>query len=101
MVTDGKDRVTIDIGAAEHLQANGGRGWLVRLHLRPGQTLALDDASLAESLRHLQPACDQDSVDAHFPFLGVGAKPACHAGAIAEFRLPPTAAAVSVSASLI
>ena len=60
------------------------------LHLRLGQKLVLDPttatAEVAGSLVHLRPNCEV-GYD-HFPYLGAGARPACHAGAIAEFRLP-------------
>lgn len=75
------------------------RAWVVRVHLLPNHRLELqtsdadanngDVAAAAASLKHIQPRrCDADGAD--FPFAGAGHAPPCLAGAIAEFRLPPS-----------
>jgi len=51
------------------------------------------------SLVHLQPNCEPGHD--HFPFLGAGARPACSAGVVAEFRLPASSAAQQIKAMLV
>ena len=100
--TDGGGRVSVGVGASPATHA--GRGWAIRLHLRPGQKLVLDgDVTevAATSLRHLQPDCDPAAVTSHFPFLGAGTRPACAAGAIAEFRLPTARTERWVEATIV
>ena len=87
------------------------RAWVVRLHLRPGQRLALlarsSSSSSSSSLaavagggrvEHLLPAAD--CAESYFPFRGAGARPACEAGAVAEFRLPSSAVARRIEATI-
>ena len=95
--TDGAGRVRVGVSASAVA-----RGWVVRLHLRPGERLVLSDAALAAAggvgcVQHLEPrSCAED----HFPFLGAGTPPACEAGAVAEFRLEHSAEARYVEAAL-
>ena len=100
--TDGAGRVAVNIGAGP-ATLRGGRAWVVRLHLRVGKTLVLDPdtvtSSVVASLVHLQPNCEP-GYD-HFPFLGAGARPACSAGVVAEFRLPASSAAQQIKAMLV
>ena len=88
------------------------RAWVVRLHLRPGQRLALLARSSSSSLsssslaavagggrvEHLLPAAD--CAESYFPFRGAGARPACEAGAVAEFRLPSSVVARRIEATI-
>ena len=67
------------------------RSWLVRLHLRRGQLLQLDESEAEEvALRHIHPPTDCAAQD-FFPFGGAGTAPACDAGTVAEFQIkvPP------------
>ena len=93
--TDGAGKVHIDVSESPEPRA-----WLVRLHLAPGQALALDAAAEdVGSVQHLEPRSDCDDAS-FFPFAGAGSAPACLAGAIAEFSLRPSAAARRVSATI-
>ena len=92
--TDGVGGVRVGVSASVQP-----RSWVVRLHLKPGERLALSDAELAAagavgSVRHLEPRdCEDDTTDggSFFPFKGPGTAPACEAGPIAEFRLQGSA----------
>ena len=81
------------------------RSWLVRLHLRPGERLALSDESLARmggvgSVHHIEPLrnCNESG---YFPFAGKGSAPGCQAGAIAEFRLEKSNQARVIEATVV
>jgi hypothetical protein len=81
------------------------RSWLVRLHLRPGERLALSDESLARmdgigSVHHIEPLrnCSESG---YFPFAGKGSAPGCQAGAIAEFRLEKSNQARLIEATVV
>ena len=56
-------------------------------------------ANVVASLVQLQPNCEPGHD--HFPFLGAGARPACSAGVVAEFRLPASSAAQQIKAMLV
>jgi len=62
------------------------RGWLVRLHLLPGQYCA---AAIADGMNlivsHINPVSETDTL---FPFGGAGTPPAHRAGKIAEVLIP-------------
>ena len=97
--TDGAGKLWVGVSASVEA-----RSWVVRVHLRPGERLALSDEELLASggvgsVRHLEPhrSCDDDSF---FPFKGVGAAPACGAGPIAEFRLGSSTEARHVEATI-
>ena len=65
--TDGAGKVHIDVSESPEPRA-----WLVRLHLAPGQALALDAAAEdVGSVRHLEPRSDCDDAG-FFPFAGAG-----------------------------
>jgi alpha-glucosidase (family GH31 glycosyl hydrolase) len=62
------------------------RGWVVRLHLLPGQEClsAMEDGNLLK-VNHISPVSPSDTF---FPFGGVGTAPAHKAGKIAEIYVP-------------
>eukprot|EP01062_Namystynia_karyoxenos_P067703 TRINITY_DN6172_c0_g1_i1.p1 TRINITY_DN6172_c0_g1~~TRINITY_DN6172_c0_g1_i1.p1 ORF type:complete len:851 (+),score=211.04 TRINITY_DN6172_c0_g1_i1:93-2555(+) len=74
------------------------RGWLLRLHLRPGQRPApaavIDGAPASYAL--LQPAAGSGA----WPFAGAGALPPPAAGPVVELELPPSAGPRRVSVAL-
>jgi len=75
--------VKFDISASEDGET---RGWLVRLHLRPGQSCLsaeLDGTDLLDIV-HLDPVFHSD----FYPFGGAGTPPAPNAGRIAEIKIP-------------
>jgi hypothetical protein len=95
--TDGGGKVYVDVSASV-----AARAWVVRLHLAPGQQLSLSAAAAAaggvSSVLHIQPPAGCSAADASSPvpgeesftpFGGVGTRPACLAGPVAEFRLEP------------
>ena len=67
------------------------RSWLVRLHLRHGELLHLDEteSEQAVEIRHIYP--EKHCATNYFPFGGASTAPACDAGPVAEFRMtvPP------------
>ena len=88
--TSGDGKVWVGLSASE-----APRSWVIRLHLRHGQLLHLDDVSEAREvkLRHIHPPavdCLASEVS-YFPFGGEGTAPACAAGPVAEFQVqaPP------------
>ena len=102
----------VSVGADAHGQlelrfaqpARNVRSWLVRLHLRVGQRLRNATAAAADghghitlAVEHLDPRASCTGSGATpgggFPFAGVGVRPACRAGPVAEFRLPTCAPA--------
>lgn len=84
VTTDNNGRVAVTIG-----ESPIPRSWVVRYHLRVGERFVVDDSTLRDIdgvITHLQPQCDSRDAD-QSPFQGGGARPPCHSGAIAEFRL--------------
>lgn len=80
--------------------SNAPRAWLVRLHLRRGQLLQLDESEAVEvALRHIHPPTDCDAQDI-IPFGGAGTAPACDAGAVAEFQIKAPAEGRRIEATL-
>ena len=75
------------------------RSWFVRLHLRRGQLLQLDESEAEVVLRHIHPPTDCAAQD-FFPFGGAGTAPACHAGAVAEFQIKAPAEGRRIEATL-
>lgn len=62
------------------------RGWIVRLHLLPGQTCEYATEDNTElSINHLPPVAPNTLF---FPFAGAGTRPASNAGHIAEITIP-------------
>jgi len=103
LVTDGIGGVVVTVGEAPTL-----RSWVVRIHLQRGQRFVLNAASeaaerLAGGVKHLYPAvgCDGSLADGHFPLGGAGARPACFAGPVAEFRLAAGSAAIQMEGHVI
>ena len=96
--TNGNGRVSIAVSTSPV-----DRSWLVRLHLRRGQRLVLDEATLQTvtggSVQHMEPS--PECRDDYFPFRGEHAPPPCLAGPIAEFRLAAGTAARCIQGSLI
>ena len=80
-------RVELNISNPAAVSPQDGRGWVVRLHLLPGQQVA--EATVdgrAAKVVAIKPA----AVDAvHAPFGGAGSPPAPLAGPIAEIDMPP------------
>jgi alpha-glucosidase (family GH31 glycosyl hydrolase) len=77
--------VNFHISASEDGES---RGWLVRLHLRPGQnciSAGVDDDGTDLDIVHIDPITDTDDF---FPFGGSGTPPAPKAGKIAEIKVP-------------
>ena len=92
----GDGTVQVDVGAASD---GAERGWLLRLHLPPGQRVAtamVDGSTTAAPI--LLPR-DGDSA-AHFPLRGEGTMPAHRAGPIAELRLPRRSGARTITVTL-
>ena len=100
-VTDSSGDVTISVQAPGDLSAAANeQGWVVRLHLLPGQKLSsasVDGVAVVEGsgLSHLLPV-EAGSVEerSYFPFGGIGSSPAAGAGPVAEIQVPATASAV-------
>jgi alpha-glucosidase (family GH31 glycosyl hydrolase) len=66
-------------------EAGESRGWMVRLHLRPGQSCVGANVDGTElGIVHIDPVID----DMFYPFQGVGTPPAPNAGKIAEIKVP-------------
>jgi hypothetical protein len=101
-LSTGTDGTAVSVAVSESPTP---RSWVVRIHLRSvGQRLSLGGSAeeraaagvVRGSLRHLLPA--PDCAQSHFPLGGAGARPACQAGAIAEFRLAAATAGRRVAA---
>ena len=104
LVTRGDGSVAVAVSASPVARA-----WVVRVHLRTAtQRLVLaaasvsadDEALAAGPVRHLAPRAAGEC-SAHFPLEGAGARPACGAGAVAEFRLAASTEAREVEATIV
>jgi hypothetical protein len=91
-------------GAALRLDVGAGpvaRGWVLRVHLRPGQAAvaaSIDGVALraaALGAAHIAPLAAADAWS-HFPFRGAGAAPPHKAGPVLELRVPAAAHARAV-----
>jgi len=82
--SNGLGLVTFKISTSED---GASRGWLVRLHLRPGQhcVSAVVDSTAVLEILHLSPVAPNV---VFFPFGGAGTAPAHKAGKIAEVQVP-------------
>lgn len=75
------------------------REWVLRLHLRPGQTVSWAESSVSSpsqpAVQHLQPL-SASSMDTYRPFGGSDTRPAVNAGAVAQVKLAKVHEQVSV-----
>ena len=89
MTTAEDGTVSLEVAAAEDGAA---RGWVLRLHLRPGQRVAcahVDDTEV--EVAHIAPTDNDAGATRFFPFGGKDAAPAPAAGHIAQIVLPSSA----------
>jgi hypothetical protein len=86
------DSMNVSIRIANTMSASRSRGWTVRFHLLPAQTVVgatLDGAALSPAhvrTSHIEPLPAHQHMD-YFPFGGAGSPPAPYAGRVAEFHL--------------
>ena len=89
--------VRVDISAAP--DGASARGWLLRLHLTPGQRVtaaSVDGRFAAGTMVILPPRVGYNNSEIYFPLRGAGTPPPHRAGPIAELRLPRAAGPRSV-----